>query len=89
MITAEILNYGIAGVGFFTIIYIVKDFLNSRKARDVLFSKSIMNKDALFTKTINNHFQHEMASWKAVASSQQKLADSIDKLSEIVKDKIK
>ena len=83
----DILNYVLAGLGFFAIIYVVRDFLRSRKERDELFARSIKEKDKLFTKTINNHFQHEMKSWKENAVTQQKLAASIDGLARIIKER--
>ena len=89
MIPTDFLNYGLGGLGLLAIIYIVRDFLGSRKDKDRLFAEAIITKDQLFTKTINNHFQHEMVAWTDNAKSQQRLADSIDGLAEIVKDKLK
>ena len=74
--TPEFLDYGLTGVAVGAIVLIVQYFLKFQKSQQ---------KD--FVKVITNHLHHSQESDKKLALSNQKLADVIDSLAKIVKDK--
>ena len=74
--TPQFLDYGLTGIALGAIVMIVQYFLRFQKSQQ---------KD--FTKIITNHLHASQETEKKLALSNQRLADMIESLAKIIKDK--